>query len=101
MVASSIMTVSIQWALAIEEGGLRPPIVRVNPTSTSIVINYSANEAPEGPRHLCGMSHVLRMIAEGEHQQQDFKTRIDDSRPNCADAGRLCRSRMGGDSTSG
>ena len=26
------------------------------------------------------MSHVLRMIAEGEHQQQDFKTRIDDSR---------------------
>ena len=30
--------------------------------------------------HLCPMSHVLRMIAEGEHQQQDFKTRIDDSR---------------------
>ena len=30
--------------------------------------------------HLCFMSHVLRMIAEGEHQQQDFKTRIDDSR---------------------
>jgi hypothetical protein len=26
------------------------------------------------------MSHVLRMIAEGEHQQQDFKTRVDDSR---------------------
>ena len=26
------------------------------------------------------MSHVLRMIAEGEHQQQDFKTRIDNSR---------------------
>ena len=26
------------------------------------------------------MSHILRMIAEGEHQQQDFKTRIDDSR---------------------
>ena len=38
---------------------------------------------------------LFKMIAEGEHQKQDFKYCINDSRKNCAVNGRIlqCRRR--------